>query len=143
MNDLRQSPLEFVCKYLKGMNTDDEFLIFFLEQLLLRNTPTKLRRYSAKLYSYAYFWRNCSTSCYKLLCETFSLPSITQLNRLTSSIPSAANSEYLTMRCSSLVSIQRTCVLIRVAPDIRYRIMTIRLSGFGAGYLTIRYRITG
>ena len=112
VEDNIESPYLFILHYLNGLKTDDEFLNFIHEQLILKNAAPKLRRYSSNLYTLAYFWRNCSTACYKLLGETLVLPSLTQLNRLTSNIPSSANSEYLKLRCSNLDDTQKTCILM-------------------------------
>ena len=94
-------------------SVDEEFLNFILEQIVLKSTACNRRRYSAQLYSYAYVWRSSSTACYKLLSETFCLPSIKTLNRLSSAVPSSeANKDYLKVRCQHLSAEERVCILL-------------------------------
>lgn len=93
-------------------SVEEDFLSFVLEQIRLKSTAPTCRRYSAQLYSYSYFWRSSSSACYKILSETFCLPSIKTLNRLSSGVPSEANKDYLKVRCQHLSAEERICVLM-------------------------------
>lgn len=84
------SPYKEALRLLGGMNSDDEFIEFVKEQLLLKDASPNKRQYSPKLYSLAFFWRSASTHCYKILQQLFVLPSISTINRLSSNVPSSA-----------------------------------------------------
>lgn len=93
-------------------DVDDDFVNFILEQLQLKCISPNRRRYSTQLYAYAYFWRSASSSCYKQLCEVLCLPTIKTLNRLSSTVPSDSNREYLSVRCQHLSDEEKTCILL-------------------------------
>ena len=67
------SAQEKALRYIESMDIDDNdvFLSFMKEQLQLLVTSPQKRRYSPKMFSKAYFWRNASVQCYKILREIF------------------------------------------------------------------------
>lgn len=98
--------------FFKSLQSDNTFLNFVLEQLQLRSISPQRRRYSPKMLSFAYFWRNASTHCYKMLSEFFSLPAITTLNRLSCDVPTSADEEYFKLRTRHLKDSEKTMILL-------------------------------
>lgn len=106
------SPYKKASRLLEEVRSDDILIAFMKEQLILKEVSPTKRRFSPKLFSFAYFWRSASTHCYKILQQLFMLPSITTLNRLSKNVPSTAHDSYLKLRCQHLKEMERTCILM-------------------------------
>ena len=106
--------LKLASSYLQKYNDieDNDTVSFFIEQLTHLQCPPTQRRYSSATFDLAYQWKCLSTGCYKQLGNTFILPSITTLNRLSSNISSSANVDYLKTRCSPLSEHEKIVILM-------------------------------
>ena len=90
---------------------------FFETQVKLHSKAQKGRRYSAKEKAFALSIYHSSPKCYRLLCKTFALPSISLLQKTMRKInilPGFHSSifEGLRVKCHSMSNLDRLCSLV-------------------------------